>query len=519
MKRLLVISTALLILASILFVVRLEYVSRNIKDARATVLSSQPIVAVVPHHDVVKKRRQELFRQLSLTSQPETIILISPNHFEVGRKSVITARSAWQLRGGAEHMDTDTVIIDQLIKNGDLVEDNPLGVQGDHGITNLLGDIHEFFPKSRLVPILLRDTITPIQEGELLHALADVCSRRCGVIASVDMSHYQTARAADMHDIKTMRALESLDDESIWNVEVDSQASLAFLIEWAKHLSLSHFTLFDHTNSGELTGNFEYETTSHILGYYDSGESEKRDLRVTFGIAGGISSCETNKLSGELLSDFGSRALWGIDLPFAFWSTDSKSLSLRDRLVRGWHWPQLPMSVSATSVDSISVQREVIGDVHVVLVSANENHIALETVIQYEKSTREFVIVLPRWKGDYQFTHSEEQQRKAVSWIRAGASLIVGFHEGGLQDIEIVGGVPVFYSVGGFLEECGTTNSLVINGMIDKETLHLIFDPVQTEGFDARILSGKDRLDVLQHVCSSEIPQCLGGYMESSEAL
>lgn len=476
------------------------------------------IVAVVPHHDIVKDKRQELLNRLSFESQPEAILLLSPNHFDAGRKPVLTADRVWQLQGGAEQLDTDRFLVEQLLKE-DSVERNSDGIRNDHGITNLLGDIHEFFPKARLVPVLLRDTISADEVKKLTQAMYQACDGRCGIIASVDMSHYQTARAADIHDVKTLRALEALDDDAIWNVEVDSRASLAFLIDWAQRISLPHFTLFDHTNSGELAGNFEYETTSHIFGYYDFGESEKRDSRVTFSIAGGISSCETNKLRNELLSDFGSRTLWGVDLPFAFWSTDSKSFSLQDRLVRAWHWPQSTTPANAAMIDDVSVQKMVIGEMRATLLSADESNIALETIIRREKSMGEFVIVLPRWKGVYQNARSEEQRKRVVLWIRAGADLIVGFHEGGLQDIEIIDGVPVFYSVGEFLEECGVANGLVIHGVIEKEKLRIAFDPLQAEGFNIRIFSGRDRLDILQQICPLEIPQCSHGYMEVSSVL
>lgn len=33
------------------------------------------------------------------------------------------------------------------------------------------------------------------------------------------------------------------------------------------------------------------------------------------------------------------------------------------------------------------------------------------------------------------------------------------------------------------------------------------------------IVSGEGRLDILRHLCPSEVAECFGGYMESLEAL
>lgn len=337
--------------------------------------------------------------------------------------------------------------------------------------------------------------------------------------ASVDISHYQPARAADMHDVKTIRVLEASDIESIWSAEVDSRASLAFLMEWAQHFSLARFNLFAHTNSGRVAGNFESETTTHIFGYYESGTPRVADSGATFTIAGSVSRCPIDQSSQIQFSDFGARALWGADMSWAFWDSPLGEFSFRDQLMKKWHWSTLSMQVE-TAVDGVYVQRSVVGGERIAFISAEANNIALETTIQQEKSAGRFVGVFPRWQGKYSFGHTEEQRKKSVSWVRAGADMIAGFHEEGLQDMEIIDGTPVFYSVGGFFNGCGrVTQGLVINGVIDGKKLRVTFDPVRAEGFDTRLVSREDRTQTFQHLCSSEkIVGCPDGYIELQHA-
>lgn len=516
MRYVFVILCFFVIATSVFLALQMDRLPERANDANlnSSFLTSKPFVAVVPHHDIVKEKRREFLAQISLEAQPETIILVSPNHFGVGRKPVVTTDYTWQLQGGTEQVNVDELLVRRLFEE-EIVEKNTDGVRGDHGITNLLRDVHEFFPKSRVVPILLRDTITTIEVERFARDMYEGCKEQCGIIASVDMSHYQTARAADIHDVKTIRALEMLDDDAVWNAEVDSRASLAFLLDWAKRFSLSRFHLVSHTNSGELVGNFENETTTHIMGYYESGVPNPVNSNITFAIAGGVSDCSGDRFGISQLSDFGARALWGADTSWVFWNMKKENFPARDQLVRGWHWSELLGQEDVSTMrEEVSVSRYERGNHQVVFVSADAGNVSLEKTIRQEKKEETFVIVLPRWTERYGVQHSHEQYERAVSWVRAGARIVVGFHEGGLQDMEVIDGVPVFYSVGDFLSGCEETNSLVINGVIEDERLRLVFDPVWAEDFDAKLVSGNDRVKIFQRLCLSGVSECSDGYME-----
>ena len=60
-------------------------------------------------------------------------------------------------------------------------------------------------------------------------------------------------------------------------------------------------------------------------------------------------------------------------------------------------------------------------------------------------------VVYIHWGNEYEVVHSEEQERMAKSFVSAGADLIVGHHPHVIQDIQLIDGVPVFYSLGNFI--------------------------------------------------------------------
>lgn len=235
-------------------------------DTQPSLNMKSSLAAVLPHHNLVQARRVQFFQQLSDVYQPSTIILISPNHFNAGSANVLTTKRTWTVHNGADQLEADVNTIDQLIDNRLAVLDDD-AFDSEHGITNLIGEIKQFFPNSQFVPIIFKESTTPEHVQELVTLLTEHCTD-CGVIASVDMSHYKTAAVANANDEVTIQALTVLDHELIWQTDVDSHASLEFLMQWAALHGSSHFNLVDHTNSGELVGNPDIETTSHIFGYY-----------------------------------------------------------------------------------------------------------------------------------------------------------------------------------------------------------------------------------------------------------
>jgi len=281
-------------------------------------VKSTSIIAVVPHHDLVKESRSKLFEKISRQSQPKTIILLSPNHFTSGSSELITSNRNWLLSNGDKILLSDQDLENKITQNNLVEEDNQV-FDNEHGIKNLLGEIKQFFPESKLAPIIIKEEINPEKIKNLSDFLLKECPD-CGIIASVDFSHYQPAHVAEIHDIKTLRILNNLDAEEIWYAETDSNASLAFLIQWAKAKKLIRFNLFDHTNSGLISGNYDVETTTHILGYYSSGETMQPAESFTFTFAGDAMfgrkighTFQQNNFK-DLFTNFGNRTFWGTDI-------------------------------------------------------------------------------------------------------------------------------------------------------------------------------------------------------------
>ncbi len=75
----------------------------------------------------------------------------------------------------------------------------------------------------------------------------------------------------------------------------------------------------------------------------------------------------------------------------------------------------------------------------------------LQTAMQAARAQADVVIALPHWGPEYDATPLYEQRRWAQRFVDAGADVIVGNHSHVVQGMDILDGVPVFYSLGNFV--------------------------------------------------------------------
>lgn len=532
--------------------------------AGSMLIGRQPTVIpplILPHHDLVKDTRLELVKKHSEQFQPVTIILLSPNHFDSGNADIITTDRIWQIQGGHEELQPDLKLITTVEEAG-LVELEDVAFNNEHGITNLLVEIHQYYPNAEILPLMIREGTEPDKITRLADLLSEQC-HNCGVIASVDMSHYQPAHVAEIHDEKTLRALRSLDESEILEAEVDSRLSLLFVLSWAKQHGLERFEEYAHTNSGLMIQDNDVETTTHVMGQFVKGaKAEQQDI-VTFTLAGDamfgrkIGARFQGNNFRELFEHFGNRVFWGTDFSWlnlegpvsdqtVVQSSDPTNTEMlfskqtiqalnylkltsvglannhaRDAGAEGLIATQellkkndiLPLGQSG-AIDQSSITQVQQGEVTVSFISvlAIGELTELTNLIEQESESGHFVVVLPHWGVEYQEHHSAEQETLARQWITAGAGLIVGSHPHVVQDAQVIDGALVLYSLGNFVFDqdfsVATSSGLIVTGEVSDSTLQLVLSPVVSRDLKPEVLRGDAKQDVINHVCADISDYC-----------
>lgn len=222
---------------------------------------------IVTHHFLASSLMVRFFDGLRVQPAPETIILIGPNHFHHSRRDISISSLPWKTPFGI--LGTDRAIIQQIKTATHLTEDSE-AFTGEHSVGVLLPFIKYYFPRCRVVPILI-DFNADENHLMQLRALLSRLLRNPAllVLLSMDFSHHSDASIADSRDQQAQKAISGVDTRKIDSLHVDCHKGLRLLMESLRDLGHVSVKFSEHTNSTGLTGNFsQTDVTSYFSVYF-----------------------------------------------------------------------------------------------------------------------------------------------------------------------------------------------------------------------------------------------------------
>ena len=225
-------------------------------------LNNQPIRGLIlPHHEVAKMVWRPTFKHLS-QQKIKRVILLSPNHFWLGKQSVTTASQPSVQEDLAISIDQNLVT---LINQSRGVEDNPEIVWQDHGVINFIPIIKEQLPEAQILPILFKKNVSLKQIDGLVKELAPSLNDQTIVIASLDFAHEVLPLAATKNDKLTQSLIKKRDYYRLLKLSsayIDSPIALVTFLKLmdAKEVSTN---LIWQSHAGEFNQNCSEATTSY----------------------------------------------------------------------------------------------------------------------------------------------------------------------------------------------------------------------------------------------------------------
>jgi AmmeMemoRadiSam system protein B len=208
---------------------------------------------IVTHHFLASGLMVRFFAELRAQSSPETIVLIGPNHFHHGLANISLSSLPWKTPFGL--LQTDTAVERRLRQAINLPED-PEAFTGEHSVGVLVPFLKYYFPKSRVVPVLIDVNAQSFRLEKLRKALADFLSNpKVLVLLSMDFSHDSTAVIADSRDEQARRTITAMNVRGVNNLHVDCRRGLWVLLASLGDAGPVNVEIKEHTNSAQLIGN------------------------------------------------------------------------------------------------------------------------------------------------------------------------------------------------------------------------------------------------------------------------
>ncbi len=218
--------------------------------------------AIAPHAGLIYSGRcaAQVWGRLTI---PEIVVIIAPNH--TGLLENPGGAGAWH--GGAFETPLGAVpvageFLERVEARCPLLRHDPAAHLREHAIEVELPFLRLLAPDARIAPIVLAwDRWDPCRElAEALAGAVDDWPGEVLLVASSDMTHYESAERAARKDRQALASVERVDGEELLavchreGVTMCGRAPAATVLEAARRLGAERAEVVDYRHSGWVTG-------------------------------------------------------------------------------------------------------------------------------------------------------------------------------------------------------------------------------------------------------------------------
>ena len=108
-------------------------------------------------------------------------------------------------------------------------------------------------------------------------------------------------------------------------------------------------------------------------------------------------------------------------------------------------------TISQQAVSFVEIENTMVAVIGFHTLQTLPNYTELKEVFDYATARSDFQVAYVHWGTEYVPVHNNRQREAAERFVEAGADLIVGQHPHVVQDVDLIKGVPVFYSLGNYI--------------------------------------------------------------------
>ncbi len=249
----------------------------NIEDCNLEDISQTNTIStiVVPHagYQYSGQCASYAFKSLAKETLPDTVIIIGPNHTGLGSKKIaLSQHDYWKTPLGEIEVDNEF--------NKELIEQNPdcdyddAAHMREHSLEVEIPFI-QYISKIqgkeiKILPITIsyQEVNTCINLGKSIYEIIEKLNRNCVIVASTDLTHYETAESAKTKDTKVLNDIEAMDIEQLvsdintYNISMCGYGPVITGITYSKLSNALSSTILDYRNSGDVQK--EYDS---VVGY------------------------------------------------------------------------------------------------------------------------------------------------------------------------------------------------------------------------------------------------------------
>lgn len=191
----------------------------------------------------------------------QNYIIIGPNHTGLGSPFSISASDSWKTPLGNVKLNME--LVKKILKDCPQIRIDELAQIHEHSIEVQLPFLQKACGNFSFVPIVVYPSDLPTYRkiGEALAASIKELSieKETSIMASSDMTHYESQESAEEKDRKVIDAILNLDEKALvervkkFNISMCGFAPCAIMIAAAKKMGASKARLVKYQTSGDVT--------------------------------------------------------------------------------------------------------------------------------------------------------------------------------------------------------------------------------------------------------------------------
>lgn len=207
------------------------------------------------------------YYKLATDGKPDVVVIFSPNHTGFGSALALMNEGVWRTPLG--DVEIDETVANQILEESNVIDVDDRAHAREHSIELQLPFLQYLYGAAfKFVPIcFLMQDLESCRDVGL--AVSKVLSgKNALVIASTDMTHYESQRSAEKKDKMAIDAATKLDEEQYYslvesyNISTCGYGPTVAVITAAKKLGAGEGQLLCYRTSGDVTRDF-----SAVVGY------------------------------------------------------------------------------------------------------------------------------------------------------------------------------------------------------------------------------------------------------------
>ncbi len=197
---------------------------------------------------------------------PDTVILIGPNHTGYGTAFSLMRSGKWHFPFG--EVDIEESLADELLKTSSLLEEDDEAHEYEHSLEVEIPFLYFLNNNVKIVPLTVA-SLNLKKCKKVGEAIAQcIIGKDVLLVASTDMTHYESQASAEKKDKEAIDAILKLDEDSLsatvsrLNISMCGYIPVYISLVAAKICGAKSAKLIDYRTSGDAFGDYE-----RVVGY------------------------------------------------------------------------------------------------------------------------------------------------------------------------------------------------------------------------------------------------------------